>query len=1140
MNLHRPMTPARLNLGSGKDFRLDYLNVDIDPSWYPDAVLDLSTVGSLDDGIAVETTRFGTITLVPESLDEIIANDVLGHVPDLVAMMTGCLRLLRFGGVFDINVSYDLSFGGWQDPTHLRTFNERSWLYYSEWYWYLGWEEARFDVENIEFVLSPVGSAIRASGVPDDELIRTPRAVDSMQVRLRKVRPNESDRQNFAHFRGRRQEAKARAAPMASAPRPAAVAAHAAAAVVPQAVRPAPAEAVSTAPAPGAAYREAVPAEAAAPADAALALFPGGWTACRDRYCLWVVSPEGYVHHQAFAEVAAALSEAFAELGGSAPVVRHPSEWADRVPIVFGAHLLAQVGVPLLPGGSIVVNLEQISDESTLLTPGYRALLRGRPVLDFSERNRNALAHIGIRHTGLLGIGYSPCLTRIRPAPEAGKDIDVLFYGSINERRAQVISGLRERGLSVTSVFGVYGPERDGLIARAKVVLNLHYYRASIFEAVRVSYLLANGACVVSEGDPADPDAARFVGGLELVPYDRLVETCAELVADPERREALARTGFARITANPQAELLRAGFFPDLPARTPAPAAAVVPVAPAAAIVHAAPAAAREPERHLPPGYTVRTACGPRPEPAEGVMTYPQVYELVARLVDLGGFERVVVIGGESNEALRALDERCQIICIDAEPRRARATGGLPNAVFVPHDLETGLPRLKKQVLHNAVILCLDIVSRLGQPERLLADLARLSSLGAYTLITTPDRVRTRGLRDLGPPQDPSRTMEWSADEFSRLLRACGFPEGVLVGYTLDNSRDQGRTSVLALAGCEAVYVPSPRPSVAAIVNVYNEADVIEAVVRHLHAEGVAAHVIDNWSTDGSYEIAQALEREGVCAAVLRFPERPTRDYEWANQLRHSASYAAGLPAEWVIHYDADEFRHSPWEGVKLADALGFVGACGYNAVNFTVADFLFTRDQAPGPFSRARYRHFEFNRQPAHQLRVNAWRNTGATIDLASSGGHLAQFPGLRVFPLKFLIHHFPLRDREQAQRKIFRDRLPRIEQERREKGWHVHYDTYQMTKTIEPWRRHELVSYDPHGFAAEYLVERLSGIGIELEVRATPNIDTRFKQDEALQEHHLAFNGHVAALTRQNERLREQLERFNGAAVPRIEAAE
>jgi hypothetical protein len=67
---------------------------------------------------------------------------------------------------------------------------------------------------------------------------------------------------------------------------------------------------------------------------------------------------------------------------------------------------------------------------------------------------------------------------------------------------------MRGRGLRVESAFGCYGEERDALIARARIVLNVHYYESKVFEVVRVSYLLANRKCVLSEsGSDIDLEA---------------------------------------------------------------------------------------------------------------------------------------------------------------------------------------------------------------------------------------------------------------------------------------------------------------------------------------------------------------------------------------------------------------------------------------------------------------------------------------------------------------------------------------------------------------------------------------------------------------------------------------------------------
>jgi SAM-dependent methyltransferase len=196
--------PAKINLGSGKDFRADYLNIDINDYWTPDVVANVSIPLFHDGEERFDTPRFGRILVKPGSFDEIISNDVFEHVPDLVATMTNCLALLRVGGVLCVSVPYDLSYGAWQDPTHVRAFNERSWLYYTDWFWYLGWQTHRFVVRNLEFVLSAQGQQMHAEKVPDELVIRTPRSVDSMKVTLEKIALSPTDRETLAHFTKRR------------------------------------------------------------------------------------------------------------------------------------------------------------------------------------------------------------------------------------------------------------------------------------------------------------------------------------------------------------------------------------------------------------------------------------------------------------------------------------------------------------------------------------------------------------------------------------------------------------------------------------------------------------------------------------------------------------------------------------------------------------------------------------------------------------------------------------------------------------------------------------------------------------------------------------------------------------------------
>ncbi len=518
----RTLVPSTLNLGSGKDYRNDCFNIDIDDSWYPDAIVDFGGLDLGPDGISVSTQRFGDVQVRPAFFDRIIANDVLEHVPDLMRLMTNCLALLKEGGVFEVSVPYDLSCGAWQDPTHVRAFNERSWLYYTDWFWYMGWSEARFTLDRLQFVPSDIGRGM-AETLPLGELIRVPRAIDSMSVSLRKIPLTPADRQTWDYWRERKRLAERERGPMA-------------------ADAPPTIDLVTDLPAPSTAAAPAVP-----------AAFAGGWAEHGDRHCVWIVTPEGYTHSRAFDDCATALSEAFADLGGSAPLVRDPHDWQGRAPIVIGPHLLPPQAD--LPPGSILVNFEQVSTGEGWIGEAYLSLLRRFPVLDYSQRNQAALIGKGISHAGLIGIGHSPSLLRIAPAPV--KDIDVLFYGSINPRRKRIIDGLQARGLEVVSLFDVYGAERDASIARAKVVLNLHFYDSAIFEVVRVSYLLANGICVLSEGDEGDPDVAPFRGGLAICSYADLVERCAALVTDEATRTTVANVGQERMMARRQADLLR-------------------------------------------------------------------------------------------------------------------------------------------------------------------------------------------------------------------------------------------------------------------------------------------------------------------------------------------------------------------------------------------------------------------------------------------------------------------------------------------------------------------------------------------------------------------------------------------------------
>lgn len=210
--------------------------------------------------------------------------------------------------------------------------------------------------------------------------------------------------------------------------------------------------------------------------------------------------------------------------------------------IIFGAQVLPPDFQDKLPADSIVYNFEQLRSVSGIRKE-IRYLARRFRVWDYTEANIAAWAELGATDVRIVPVGYAPVLTRIKPTKD--QDIDVLLYGLTGAKRLEALHTLVQSGLTVVFVSGLYGKSRDELISRAKLILNVNLYDAArIFEIVRVSYLLANRKAVVAcldEGTAIESDIEPAVCRSSM---ETLVRDCRELLANPERRRALAEVGF--------------------------------------------------------------------------------------------------------------------------------------------------------------------------------------------------------------------------------------------------------------------------------------------------------------------------------------------------------------------------------------------------------------------------------------------------------------------------------------------------------------------------------------------------------------------------------------------------------------------
>ncbi len=233
------------------------------------------------------------------------------------------------------------------------------------------------------------------------------------------------------------------------------------------------------------------------------------------RIHLSIMQPAGYVHSQGFLDQARYARYQFRRLGAEVTIGKNRLR-EDSVNIIFGAHLGFDADLKQRHT-CVFFNLEQLGEGGARVSQNYMNLLSSSAVIDYDERN---LAAYGCQpgDVPVVSFQYAPYLATAPALPLQDRPIDLLFFGSINERRKDIFSRIEACGWSV-SMFDhpLYGEERDQFIRQAKAVFNCHFYESSRFEQARAFHTLSLGTPVVSERTarttppPAFEDAVSWV-----------------------------------------------------------------------------------------------------------------------------------------------------------------------------------------------------------------------------------------------------------------------------------------------------------------------------------------------------------------------------------------------------------------------------------------------------------------------------------------------------------------------------------------------------------------------------------------------------------------------------------------------------
>ena len=260
-----------------------------------------------------------------------------------------------------------------------------------------------------------------------------------------------------------------------------------------------------------------------------------------EAFNVMLVHPEGFDHIEAFANAARQLCNGLRKLGHPARVASNSLVW-DATNVIVGAHLLEEELITQLPANSIIYNVEMVVSGS----PFIRALLpfvRRFETWDYSEENIASWRQAGIDGAlRLLKPGYLPENTKMGHGTDA--DIDALFYGTVNWRRDAIFADIARFGVKIYVATDAYGAERTALIARSKLVLNVHSREDSVLELGRIAEPFANRRVVVTDAQDYDARDADLFAAMVSGKPSELGALCRELLDDDERRKDIAERAF--------------------------------------------------------------------------------------------------------------------------------------------------------------------------------------------------------------------------------------------------------------------------------------------------------------------------------------------------------------------------------------------------------------------------------------------------------------------------------------------------------------------------------------------------------------------------------------------------------------------
>jgi glycosyltransferase involved in cell wall biosynthesis len=212
---------------------------------------------------------------------------------------------------------------------------------------------------------------------------------------------------------------------------------------------------------------------------------------------------------------------------------------------------------------------------------------------------------------------------------------------------------------------------------------------------------------------------------------------------------------------------------------------------------------------------------------------------------------------------------------------------------------------------------------------------------------------------------------------------------------------------------------------------VFNEMDVLEENLKFYIDQGFETVVVDNGSTDGSYELCKKYLGKGI----VKLSQIRTKEFDTRLLLKEATLLYKEENPDWVILADADEFIEPFEKKLSLREAIEIEANNGNTIIPLN--HFMFKITEKDNPSISNTLERMKFYGKANDAGRAKIWKDS-RYVEI--NNPHASSFINKEEYKPsnnKFVLRHYPLRSILQAAAKVKRVR-PSLNNPF---AWNIHY---------------------------------------------------------------------------------------------------